>query len=101
MKMIFSRIGPVVTAGVSAIVGWIVAQLASFQIYLDADMQIQVAGFFSFVIYGVINFLVNRYAGDSAAAVQEALGTKVDRWVDIETIETAARKAKPPTEILP
>jgi hypothetical protein len=99
-KLVFSRVGPVIGAAVSAAVGWLVTQLAAFQIYMDADMQIQVASFFSFVIYGVINYLVNRYAGDNAAAIQEALGAKVDRWIDKETIEAAAARAPKPKEIL-
>lgn len=106
LKLVFSRIGPVVTAGIASGIGYVISTmvdgLAAIGIPVNAEMQMEVAGFLAFVVYGIINFAVNKYAGDSAAALQEALAKstgmpiKVDKWIDVETIKVAqAMGAKP------
>ena len=106
MKLVFSRVGPIITGFVSSIVGYaisvITAKLDLIGVTVNADMQMEVAGFLSFIIYGAINYLINKYAGDSAAALQEALSKSsgvpldVDKWIDIKTIEAARNTGSVP-----
>jgi hypothetical protein len=98
LRLIFSRVGPLVKAGVSAALGWLVTTLASFGIMLDADMQMHVASALTGLIWLAIDQLINRYAGHQTEAIQHALGVDADRWIGPKTIEAA--EAKRPTEIL-
>jgi hypothetical protein len=101
MRLVFSRIGPVVTGAVSTAIGGLIGlmtnKLAEFGIPVSADMQTEVTGFTAFLVYGIINYLINSYAGDSAAALQEALSKssgmplEVDKWIDVKTIELASK----------
>jgi hypothetical protein len=98
LRLIFSRVGPMAKAGVSAALGWIVVKLASFGIMLDADMQLHISSALTGLIWLAIDQLINRYAGSQAEAIQQALGVDADRWIGPKTIEAA--EAKRPTEIL-
>jgi hypothetical protein len=98
LRLIFSRVGPMVKAGVSAALGWIVVKLASFGIMLDADMQLHISSALTGLIWLAIDQLINRYAGSQTEAIQQALGVDADRWIGPKTIEAA--EAKRPTEIL-
>ena len=101
MRLVFSRVGPIVTGAISTAIGGIMGmmthKLAEFGIPVSADMQTEVTGFFAFLVYGFINFLINKYAGDSAAALQEALSKssgmplEIDKWIDVKTIELASK----------
>jgi uncharacterized membrane protein len=97
-KRIFSPVGPAITAGVSAALGYIVTWLASFSIVLDADMQSHIAYVLTGITWLVIDQLINRYAGQHAASIQEALGVDADRWIGPKTVNAA--QAKRPTQIL-
>jgi hypothetical protein len=99
LKLIFSRVGPGIKAAVSALLGWLVTWLASFGILLDADMQMHIASALTGLIWLALDQIINRYAGDHAAAIQSALGVEADRWIGPRTV--AAAQAKRPTEILP
>ncbi len=109
MKLVFSRVGPVITGAISSAIGFLmnflINKLSLIGIIVTADMQMEVAGFISFLIYGVINFLVNKYAGDSAAALQEALAKssginlEVDKWIDLKTIDLATKVKYTPKAI--
>lgn len=103
LRLIFSRLGPSVTAGVSLIVGtllgWIVSGLSSVGLYLDAEQQTTVSLAISGTLYWLIMELVNKYAGEHAAAVQSALqkanpSLKVDRWIGEETVKAAMDAAQ-------
>jgi hypothetical protein len=98
LRLIFSRLGPLVKAGVSAALGWLVTSLASLGIMLDADMQMHVASALTGITWLAIDAAVTRYAGHQAEAIQQALGVDADRWIGPRTIEAA--EAKRPTEIL-
>ena len=101
MKLVFSRIGPVVTGLISTVIGFamsfLTSKLSLIGVSVPADMQMEIAGFLSFTVYGSITFLINKYAGDSAAAMQEALAKasgmklEVDRWIDLKTIDLATK----------
>jgi hypothetical protein len=99
LKLIFSRVGPGIKAAVSAALGALVTWLTSFGVMLDADMQMHIASALTGVIWLGLDQLINRYAGQHAAAIQAALGVEADRWIGPKTIEAA--EAKRPTEILP
>lgn len=109
MKLVFSRVGPVITGFISTVIGFamslLTAKLSLIGVSIPADMQMEIAGFLAFTIYGAINFLVNKYAGDSAAALQEALakasGVKleVDKWIDLKTIDLATKVKYTPKAI--
>lgn len=109
MRLVFSRIGPIITGAISTAIGGIMGmmthKLAEFGIPVSADMQTEVAGFFAFLVYGFLNFLINKYAGDSAAALQEALAKssgmplEVDKWIDVKTIELASKAKYVPKAI--
>ena len=103
LRLVFSRLGPSVTAGISLIVGtllgWIVSGLSSVGIYLDARQQATVSLAISGTLYWLIMEIVNKYAGEHAAALQSALqkanpSLKVDRWIGDETVKAAMDAAQ-------
>lgn len=100
LKLIFSRVGPGIKAAISATLGALVTWLTSFGIMLDADLQMHVASALTGIIWLALDQLINRYAGQHAAAIQSALGVEADRWIGPRTV-AAATEAKRPTEILP
>ena len=106
LKLIFSRVGPAVKAGVSALLGWLVTHLAGLGIVLDADLQLHITSAITGLAWLAMDWAINNYAGNHAAAIQTALGVERDRWlgpVTVNTAETLADKiksAKPPTQIL-
>jgi hypothetical protein len=89
LKLVFSRVGPLITAAISTAVGFIVVQLARIGLVLDADQELQLIATASGLIYTAINYLVNKYAGEQAKAIQEALGVVKDGWIGPVTIATA------------
>jgi hypothetical protein len=97
-KLIFSKLGPLVKAGISLAIGKIVVFLASYGIMLDADLQLQLEAVITSIVWLAIDQLVNNYAGKHAEAIQKALGVKRDRWIGDKTV--AAAEAKRPIEIL-
>lgn len=103
LKLIFSRLGPVITALVSAILGYLVTKLASYEIMLDADLQTQISGALTALIWLTVNQLVNRYMGDKVAIIQQAYGLEADRWLGPKTTAAAIdpKQIPKPTEILP
>lgn len=105
LKLVFSRLGPSVTSGVSVatgfLLGWIVNATSALGMHLDAAQQTTVSLAISQTIYWLITELINKYAGEHAEAIQKAIGTKVvDRWIGPETIaaaQEAAQKAANPS----
>ncbi len=98
LKLVFSRVGPMITGLVSMTLGFVVTQLAQFNIVMTAEVQLQLSGFVSFVVWGAIQQAVNHYAGKYAEMIQTALGLEPDRWIGPKTaaeIQAAASKAKP------
>lgn len=105
LKLVFSRLGPSVTSGVSVatgfLLGWIVNATSALGMHLDAAQQTTVSLAISQTIYWLITELINKYAGEHAEAIQKAIGTKVvDRWIGPETVaaaQEAAQKAANPS----
>jgi hypothetical protein len=105
LKLVFSRLGPSVTSGVSVatgfLLGWIVNATSALGMHLDAAQQTTVSLAISQTIYWLITELINKYAGEHAEAIQKAIGTKVvDRWIGPETVaaaQEAAQKATNPS----
>ena len=105
LKLVFSRLGPSVTSGVSVatgfLLGWIVNATSALGMHLDAAQQTTVSLAISQTIYWLITELINKYAGEHAEAIQKAIGTKVvDRWIGPETVaaaQEAAQKAASPS----
>jgi hypothetical protein len=89
LKLIFSRLGPVITAIVSAILGFLVTKLATYQIMLDAELQTQISGALTGLIWLTVNQLVNRYMGDKVEIIQQAYGLEADRWLGPKTTAAA------------
>jgi hypothetical protein len=99
LKLVFSRLGPSVTSGVSVatgfLLGWIVNATSALGFHLDAAQQTTVSLAISQTIYWLITELVNKYAGEHAEAIQKAIGTKVvDRWIGPETVAAAQAAAQ-------
>ena len=99
LKLVFSRLGPSVTSGVSVatgfLLGWIVNATSALGMHLDAVQQTTVSLAISQTIYWLITELINKYAGEHAEAIQKAIGTKVvDRWIGPETIAAAQEAAQ-------
>ena len=99
LKLVFSRLGPSVTSGVSVatgfLLGWIVNATSALGMHLDAAQQTTVSLAISQTIYWLITELINKYAGEHAEAIQKAIGTKVvDRWIGPETVATAQEAAQ-------
>ena len=99
LKLVFSRLGPSVTSGVSVatgfLLGWIVNATSALGMHLDAAQQTTVSLAISQTIYWLITELVNKYAGEHAEAIQKAIGTKVvDRWIGPETVAAAQAAAQ-------
>lgn len=99
LKLVFSRLGPSVTSGVSVatgfLLGWIVNATSALGMHLDAAQQTTVSLAISQTIYWLITELINKYAGEHAEAIQKAIGTKVvDRWIGPETIAAAQEAAQ-------
>ena len=99
LKLVFSRLGPSVTSGVSVatgfLLGWIVNATSALGMHLDAAQQTTVSLAISQTIYWLITELINKYAGEHAEAIQKAIGTKVvDRWIGPETIAAAQAAAQ-------
>lgn len=110
LKLVFSRLGPSVTSGVSVatgfLLGWIVNATSALGMHLDAAQQTTVSLAISQTIYWLITELINKYAGEHAEAIQKAIGTKVvDRWIGPETVaaaqEAAQKAASPSTGVEP
>jgi hypothetical protein len=110
LKLIFSRFGPSVTTAVSTatgfLLGYIVSGTSAIGFNLDATQQTTVSLAISQTIYWLITELVNKYAGDHAAALQDALKQFVpslesDKWIGDKTVAAAAAAAQaaanPPT----
>lgn len=105
LKLVFSRLGPSVTSGVSVatgfLLGWIVNATSALGMHLDAAQQTTVSLAISQTIYWLITELINKYAGEHAEAIQKAIGAKVvDRWIGPETVaaaQEAAQKAANPS----
>ena len=103
LKLIFSRFGPSVTTAVSTatgfLLGYIVSGTSAIGFHLDENQQIAVSLGISQTIYWLISELVNKYAGEHAAALQEALkpfvpNLKTDKWIGDETVAAAAAAAQ-------
>ena len=116
LRLVFSRLGPTVTSAVSVatgfLLGWIVSGTSAIGFHLDATQQTTVSLGISQTIYWLITELVNKYAGEYAAALQKAIGgIAVDRWIGPDTVAAAQANAQiaaesanpstgePPTEI--
>ena len=89
LKLIFSRLGPAITAIVSAALGFLVTKLASYQILLDAELQTQISGALTGLIWLTVNQLVNKYFGDKVEVIQKAYGLEADRWLGPVTTAAA------------
>jgi hypothetical protein len=96
LKLIFSRLGPTITAIVSAVLGFLVTKLASYQIMLDADLQTQISGALTGLIWLTVNQLVNRYMGDKVEIIQQAYGLEADRWLGPVTTAAAVNPDQVP-----
>ena len=103
LKLVFSRLGPSVTSGVSVatgfLLGWIVNATSALGMHLDAAQQTTVSLAISQTIYWLITELINKYAGEHASAVQSALkkvvpDLKVDNWIGQETVAAAQAAAQ-------
>lgn len=99
LKLVFSRLGPSVTSGVSVatgfLLGWIVNATSALGMHLDAAQQTTVSLAISQTIYWLITELINKYAGEHAEAIQKTIGTKVvDRWIGPETVAAAQEAAQ-------
>lgn len=95
LKLIFSRVGPIIAAAVSAAVAWLVTFFAThLGFVMDANMQHEVALGLTTTLYAVINFFVHKYAGDNVKAIQQALGIDDDRWAGPETVKAAEKAAE-------
>jgi len=99
LKLVFSRLGPTITSAVSIatgfLLGWIVSGTSSLGFHLDATQQTTVSLGISQTIYWLITELVNKYAGEYAAALQKAIGgIPVDRWIGPETVKAAEAVAQ-------
>jgi hypothetical protein len=117
LKLVFSRLGPSITAGVSTatgfLLGYIVSGTSAIGFHLDATQQTTVSLGISQTIYWLITELVNKYAGEHSGALQEALKQFVptlekDNWIGPETVsaaesaaQAAATRAEAVTEIIP
>jgi hypothetical protein len=99
LKAIFSRLGPTITAIVSAAIGFLVTKLASFEIMLDAHMQMHISSALTGLIWLTVNQLVNRYMGDKVEVIQRAYGLEADRWLGPVTTATAVDPAQIPIAI--
>lgn len=103
-KAIFSRVGPLIKAGVSFLLGKVVVLLAAVNVTMTAELQQSLSYVLTAGAWIIIDWLLNKYAGDNIKAIQEAVGMEaIDRWVGpktVATIEEMAAKAKRPTEIL-
>jgi len=103
LKLIFSRFGPSVTTAVSAatgfLLGYIVSGTSAIGFNLDTTQQTTVSLAISQTIYWLISELVNKYAGEHAAALQEALkpfvpDLETDKWIGDKTVAAAAAAAQ-------
>ena len=103
LKLVFSRLGPSVTSGVSVatgfLLGWIVTGTSALGMHLDAAQQTTVSLAISQTIYWLITELVNKYSGEHASAVQAALkkvvpDLKIDNWIGSETVAAAQATAQ-------
>lgn len=103
LRTAFSKAGPVITAGVAVIVGfilgWIVTGLSAIGLPIDAAQQTEVSLSITAGIYWFLNQLINKYAGEHAVILQKILRDanpllKVDRWIGPETIAAAQAAAQ-------
>ena len=103
LRLVFSRLGPSLTAGVSTVtgflLGWIVTATSSVGFHLDADQQTEISLTISAVIFWLLTQLVNKYAGEHSETLQSILQKsnptlKVDRWIGPETIAAVQASAQ-------
>jgi len=103
LRLVFSRLGPSITAGIAAltgiILGWIVTATSAIDFHLDASQQTEISLTISAVAFWLLSQLVNKYAGEHSATLQGILqkanpALKVDRWIGPETIAAAQAAAQ-------
>lgn len=105
LKLVFSRLGPAITGLISMALGVIVTQTARLGIEMDAEVQMQLVGVISFLVWGAIMQAINRYTGKYADLIQEALGVTRDRWIgpstaaEIAAAAAVAKRAEPVQDI--
>jgi uncharacterized protein YacL len=103
LRLVFSRLGPSLTAGISYLVGkllgWIVMATSAVEFHLTAAQQTEISLTVSAVIFWLLTQLVNKYAGEHSETLQSILQKanptlKVDRWIGPETIAAVQASAQ-------
>lgn len=98
LKAVFSKVGPILIAGVAGLIGFIsskldslYAYLATFEFVVPADIQSAISYGITGIVWLVINYIINNYAGEHAKAIQEQLqkiipNQVVDKWIGEKTV---------------
>ena len=98
LKAIFSKVGPILVAGVAMLIGLISSKLDSFYAYLatfefivPTDVQSAISYGITGIVWLAINYAINKYAGEHAKAIQEQLqkiipNQVVDKWIGEKTV---------------
>lgn len=106
LKAVFSKVGPILVAGVAMLIGLISSKLDSFYAYLatfdfiiSTDIQSAISYGITGIIWLVINYIINNYAGEHAKAIQEELkkiipNQVVDKWIGDKTVNAVAIAVK-------
>lgn len=102
LKAVFSKVGPILVAGVAMLIGLISSKLDAFYAYLatfdfiiSTDIQSAISYGITGIIWLVINYIINNYAGEHAKAIQEELkkiipNQVVDKWIGDKTVNAVS-----------
>ena len=102
LKAVFSKVGPILVAGVAMLIGLISSKLdalytylATFDFIVSTDIQSAISYGITGIIWLVINYIINNYAGEHAKAIQEELkkiipNQVVDKWIGDKTVNAVS-----------